>query len=78
MNATRLRISLAIATLAGAFHLDPAQADAPPRQDSCVEYAVTYATVYCNGKKARFSEVTYSCNPDGTANIHSVSCVLPT
>ena len=74
LNATRLRVSLAIITLAGAFHLDNAPVAEPGRVD-CDSYASWYADGYCAAKNADWSSVTYSCNGDGTARIHSVSCL---
>lgn len=75
LNATQLRISLAIVTFAGAFHLDSAQAAEPARVSNCESYAIAYAEAYCGAKEAYWSSVTYNCNSDGTAKILSVSCL---
>lgn len=76
-NATRFRISLAVVTLAGAFHLNSAQASTPANTD-CHSYALGYAAGLCATKSQKPVGVVYTCNPDGTANIESVSCVTPT
>lgn len=76
LNATRLRISLAVVTLAGAFHLDSAQA-AEPAQTDCQSYAMGYAAGLCATKDQKPYSVTYTCNSDGTANIIEVTCIQP-
>lgn len=76
MNASKLRISLTIITFAGAYHLDSAWAVAPTSQDSCVDYAIAFASAYCDGKNGQWTEVRYTCNPDGTASVKSVACAF--
>ncbi|HEX6038624.1 hypothetical protein [Longimicrobium sp.] len=76
-NATKFRVSLAVITLAGAFHLNSAQASAPANTD-CDSYAQGYAAGLCATKKQKPVGVVYTCNLDGTANIESVTCVTPT
>jgi hypothetical protein len=78
LNATRLRISLAVVTLAGAFHLDSAQAAEPLSVGPCDTYADGYAAGFCAARGGRPAEIVYTCNPDGTITVHSVSCIQPT
>jgi hypothetical protein len=77
LHATRLRISLAVVTLAGAFHLASVQA-AEPAQTDCKSYADGYAFGFCAASGGRPTEIIYTCNPDGTITVHSVTCIQPT
>lgn len=76
-SANKLRVSLAVITIAGAFHLDSAQATEPTQGD-CLSYADGYATGFCAAKGGRPSAVSYTCNPDGSVTIHNVTCIEPT
>jgi hypothetical protein len=78
LNMNRVRISLAIVTLAGAFQLNPADASEPIRADDCQSFAAGYAAGYCAAKGGVSGGVLYTCNPDGTVTIHRVTCVEPT
>ena len=73
-NATRFRVSLAIVTLAGAFHLDSAQAAEPGRADDCDTWAQGYAAGFCAAKGGQPASVSYTCNTDGSITIHEVRC----
>lgn len=75
LNATRLRVSLAIVTLAGAFHLDSAQAAEAGGAAPCDSYAMGFAAGFCAATGDRPLAVTYTCNADGTAQIHEVTCL---
>jgi hypothetical protein len=75
LNANKLRVSLALVTLAGAFHLNRAEAAAPASVIDCQSYALGYAAGVCATKKLKPAGVTYTCNEDGTANIITISCV---
>lgn len=78
IQVSRLRqAALGAIILAGSVHLstaEPVQAAEPVPAVSCDAYALGYGQGMCAGKGQRFVSVTYSCNPDGTANIISVSC----
>jgi hypothetical protein len=76
LNANKLRVSLALVTLAGAFHLDRAEAAAPMQAD-CYSYANGYATGFCAATGGKPSSVTFTCNDDGTASIVDVKCIQP-
>ncbi len=76
LNATRLRISLAAVILAGAFHLDSAQA-AEPAQVNCAAYADGYAAGYCAARGGTPAQIIFTYNPDGTITVHNVSCYDP-
>jgi hypothetical protein len=78
VNASKLRISLAIITIAGAYHLDSARAAEPARQGDCHVFAVAYATSVCESKGGRPSSVTYTCEFGEPGTILSVTCVYPT
>jgi hypothetical protein len=75
LSATKLRVSLAIVTLAGAFHLNGVQAAESGRAAPCDTWADGYAVGFCAAKGGRPSSVTYTCNTDGTATIHEVTCL---
>lgn len=77
LNANKLRVGLAVFTLAGAFNLDSAQA-AEPAQTDCDSYADGYAAGFCAAKGGTPAEITYTCNPDGTVTVHNVTCYEPT
>ena len=75
LSATKLRVSLAIVTLAGAFHLNSAQAAEPGSADECDTWAAGYASGFCAAKGGRPSSVSYTCNTDGSITIHEVTCL---
>lgn len=78
LNGTKFRLGLAVVTLAGAFHLDRAHAAESAGGAPCDSYADGYANGFCAGKGGRPAGIVYTCNPDGTATIISVSCIEPT
>lgn len=78
LNATKLRVSLALVTLAGAFHLDRAHAAVPAQVTDCHSYAQGYAAGICATQKLKPAGALYTCNEDGTANIIEIYCVTPT
>lgn len=78
LNATKLRVSLAVITLAGAFHLNSAQAAETASADDCDSYANGYAVGYCAAGGGRPASITYTCRSDGTAAIEAIKCIYPT
>lgn len=74
LSATRLRVSLAIVTLAGAFHLQSAQAAEPGSVGPCETWVDGYAAGYCAARGGKPASVSFTCNADGTVVIHEVKC----
>jgi hypothetical protein len=78
LNANRLRISLAVVTLAGAFHLDRAHAAAPASAGPCDSYVHGYAAGYCASTGKKPASIIFTCHLDGTVTVHEVTCHEPT
>jgi hypothetical protein len=76
LNATKFRVSLALVTLAGAFHLNSAKA-AEPAQADCQSYANGYAAGYCAATGTTPASITFTCYPNGSVTVHKVTCHEP-
>jgi hypothetical protein len=78
-NGNKLRISLALVTLAGALQLDRAHAAEAASVAPCDSWAQGYGAGFCAAKGQAPASIAYICNADGTATILSISCFhLPT
>jgi hypothetical protein len=77
---SKLRFAALAVIVAGATHLERAEAAPLAASDSCSDYARGYAAGYCAASGGTWAAVAYTCNADGTASIQSVKChteVLP-